>query len=463
MIDSAARAALIAALEDISVAHSGRIRYHAVPRASAAATYGLDHLNINGDSDLAFDNDQSSISYRAESGAEVTRESVVDNTHIVSEKRYFLSKGLVYDRTLMAASDNDQDDDGQADELQSWDSSDASDADLWTVLSSEIMGIDLSKQAPPAQIHFAWLIAALSDPACEIDLDAEVSGQALYVTSVRADQLADGWEEIGRQYSPQARFGLRLGLDGGKLIRFVLETPPDMIEGVADLYDAFEQTYWRINEPVAIVEPTSAECRPEIPPIHTTIAERHLRESDRYLSFQWGGRECTDRFFWNDEAQRPYVPLAVGDKLRVTGSTRPYFRAKSNKAITATVWSAFTADEQTVLDARPPDREAVNRRALSYYDRVTDIVDQVVVLNDVAVSDEPMWIRFAAPIRAQGDAFEAVWEVSRPIAVSLGLDDGIALVVRVIDSSLGRTITRVSREDGTPVPGVRKLIGRETA
>ena len=463
MIDSAARTDLIAALEKISAARSGRVHCHGIPRASAAATYGADRLSADMDFDLIFNNDQPAVSFIVDTGSESARGDLSSGSQTSLEKRLFLDKGLVYQRVAASGSDNDQDGDGQADELEQWDSDNGPGAELWIAFSSELAGINLAEQVPPTQTHFAWLIAALSDPAHEVSRSIDAAGQTSYTTSVRADQLADGWEEFGCQYKPSALFGVRLRVSDGELTRFILDTPPDRTVGAADLFESFETNYWRMNEPITIVEPTADECWPPVPPIHTTIASCHLAKSNRYISFEWGGRECTDRLFWKDEDEEPYVPLAVGDSLCVTGSSRPYFGAKSDKTITATIWAAFTSDGRTILDARPFDRETTNPRRLAYYDRVTDIVDRSVVLNDITVIAEPVQIHFAAPIRASDSDLETIWEVARATVASLGLAEGTPVIVRAYDSAVGRCIIRVSLEDGTPIPGELEMITREAS
>jgi len=440
------RSQALAALEKLETARTGRVRMEVLARRAAddPQAPGLYPMNV---SDMSFDREHGSSAIISES-------SDGTGSGFTTEMRAFLPEDTVYSRTFMTSAVIEELSLGSnREEGAPEDAENAEDAKaaLWSVFSLEQFGQnvqDLTK--PPDQ---DWLKARLADPASLVDSIETSNEQTSFALHLRKDQLPVALATLTAKYRDSEPIGLRLTLRGEDMTSLSLNLPSSSEDlAVAEI----RYNYWRMGLPVKIEAPAPQERLPRSLPIHTAIESLHLGSSDRYLSFDWGGAKRIDDVVWTDtfEDEKPYVPLAAGDQVRIWGSTRPLYRnkqefwaqrrAKSNCHLIA----VFSLDGRKIVDHRLPEEAEVSTWRRRHYERTTDITDQIVTLAAVRSESEYVEVRLKDEIAglSEGD-----FSIPRENVIASGLAKGTPVVVYPYPTSGMVFISRVELEDGTVV------------
>jgi len=433
MTETELRQLIIAALEKIEAARTGRIRTEFVVRSPDGAA----------DSEYVMSVHESLFDYGLQ--ATTSRDEASDGLdyHSVVERRAFPAENIVYARSFAR---EDPIDELLAEMDPEYKKSDLAN-NRWSIMTPELFGLSHEELFPVPD--YAWLKVALADPTKKIT-EQEEAGRVTLELALTEAEVTPEYRVDPVEGQP---YRVSLTLRDGGLEQLRVDFPSNGKE-----YDPvrFRTLFWRMGKPVAIERPDPAECQSPIPPIATALASIAPFISVRYLTFELpDGRSFSARLVWYDrtgyyeiypDAERiAYAPLAVGDKIRIWGSTRAPNR---HRKVSFDLWAAFASDGQTIMDERPQvdDDEPPSWRA-KFYERSVDVRDQWVTLREIHAVVEMAKVLFEEPAAnesAEGKNF------SLQDLKSAGLTVGSPVVVRL--SALDGEhpiITRVELPDGT--------------
>jgi hypothetical protein len=430
MTEAELRALAVSALARVEAAHSGRVRTET--RESLGGLADAPD-GVRSSSDLVFDSDIPANSSRLETVIGSDYRSVVETVAFPDEGRFY---SRVIEVGELDHSALDYPDGVIPAEL---DDTNNPESELWSIQTPEQYG--LSAEALSGRMDNSWLQARLADPAQALRLLGENEERTTLDFWIRGDQFGgagtpDSDRAEALSLAPEARILVVLVIEKENLVRMTFALPPDT-DGHTMLIDSY---FWRMGEPVSVRHPQPDECRPVLGPVHTRLASLEPVGSRRWLIFELGGLVYTADYPWfaSGDEERPYRPLATGDHLRLTGSTRTPRR--SNGA-TFELWAAATPDGTFIFDRRPgtqPGSHWLER----FYEATVDVIDQEVTLAEVVIESENLRLTFADPLQAEDEEVYIEHSASATLAV------GEPLVVRVAEFGRSRVITRVEGEDG---------------
>jgi len=450
--ETEARAMALAALDDLKHARSGRVRSRVVMRPESKL--GRRHFDLASSSDAVVNLDQPASMVTSEIAADTKAADgeTSESRRQVTETRVFPAEEQIYSRLTMSLSRADGG--GSADETTQvlFDNTNEVESARWSVLSREVVGPNIVFDLASV-FAYPELEVLLADPGQEVAVSHARAGQTLIdlpTEGRRIPKLLDAMQIS--EYAPMTPFTVRLVFGPQGLAELALLLSYSAMSSYLDLLDSVVVTFWRIGEGVTVPKPEPDECFPPVPPVLTAIAACDTKSSERYVSFYLDGRQYTDRIYWDADDDQPYVPLAAGDQLRITGSHRPYFRYKANKAITFNLWAAWKTDDDALIqDFRRDDSSDAHPRSLAYYKRVTDVVDQVVTLTDVQSIEEKMRVEFEDPLVGESDDDDYLM-VDCSALIAAGAEVGTPVTLYGYNMPIGTLISRMELANGVSIP-----------
>jgi hypothetical protein len=434
MNESELRALAIAALERAEAARSGRMRTETINRLGGR----FDAENERSSSDLIFDHDLPASSSRLETSAGPDYHSMVETIAFPGRGRFYARVIEVGELGRSAADYPDGVIPAEFDDTRS------PEAELWSVVSPEQHGMSLAEFLHPTD--GIWLRDLLADPSQKLRLIEAREDRVTADFVIRGDQFGgvgttDTIKAQTSSLTPDAAITVRLVIAGPNLERLTFVLPPDA-NGDAAL---IETSFWRMGEPVSIVEPDSSECRPAPEPVRTTIAALEPVSAQRWLTFKLDGSDQSAMCPWSEgDSSEPYAPLAVGDHLRVWGSTRRPPPLPIGASFD--LWAVATTDGTMLFDRRPDEDSSIWRKR--FYAAAVDVIEREVVLTGLKIELKRLRLSFTDLIVAE------VAEVYLDQADGSDLAGpavGEPVVVRTAHYGRATVIVRVERAGGTPI------------
>jgi hypothetical protein len=453
LTEAQARTAALAGLNKIKNARSGRVHSEALMRPDAHLHQASFELTSISDAVFNLDQPATMVVLEVSNNIVLAAEEKTGSSHEINETRSFPSEGLTYQRLILGVSRTD--DTGSIAESTDvvFDNTDEAEPVRWTVLTREVLGLKTQDPGPALNI-FAYpeLEVLLADPGQKAVVSHNDTGQTLLDLPVKAGQIAAFLKMLQIiEYPGGMSFTVRLVIGTQGLDCLSLIVPYSALDSYLDLIDSVVVRFWRMGEAITIKKPDPEECFPPVSPVSTVIEACDLESSERYISFELDGRQCTDHLYWRPDSDRSYVPLAAGDKLRITGSRRPFFKDKQNKAITFNLWAAWRADDgQLIQDFRKDESRGDSPRVVAYYQRITDVIDQVVTLTNVQVIEEPVRVQFEDALVGELDSDDYL-VVDRSVLATAGVEVGTAVTLHGRNTPLGTLIYRMELADGRSI------------
>ena len=453
MTEPELRALAIAALARAEAARSGRVRTETINQPGGR----FDPESERSSSDLIFDYGIPASSSRLEM-------SVGPDYHSVLETVAFPARGRFYSRVIevgeLGVSAADCPDGVIPDEL---DDTRRPEAELWWMVSPEQYGMSLEEFSHPSEA--VWLRDLLTDPALRLRLIESREDRVTLDFVIRGDQFggigsSDTAKFQAMSLTAEMTITIRMVVAGPNLERLTFALPPDA-DGDAMFIDTY---FWRTGEPVSIVEPDSADCRSTPEPVHTTIAALEPVSARRWLRFKLGrsGAEPGAKLDESEQSavcpwskhddSEPYTPLAVGDRLRVWGSTRRPPPLPIGASFD--LWAAATLEGATLFDRRPDGGSSIWGKR--FYVAAVDVIEREVVLTGLEIELKRSRLSFADPIIA--DVAEVYLDQVGGSDL-IGLAVGEPVVVRTAQYGRATVIVRVERPDGAPIYDLVKGTG----
>jgi predicted GNAT superfamily acetyltransferase len=162
------------------------------------------------------------------------------------------------------------------------------------------------------------------------------------------------------------------------------------------------------------------------------------------------GKQYTDKVFWDDKDEEnwPYIPLVVGDQIRIWGSTRPFYKDKANKEITFALWAAMTPDERIITNDQPSEDSHYWLR--KYYELSVDVEDRLVTLSAVRPGFKWLNVVFADNLDlAEADGYALSCEAEEAINLAVGQK----VVVQRMWQRQQIIVTKIETEEGALLYG----------
>jgi hypothetical protein len=430
------RALALAALARIEAARSGRVRTETIDRPGGR----FDMVeSARSSSDLIFDYDIPATSSRLEIAVGPDYQSVIETIAFPGRERFYSRVMEVGDLGLTAADYPDG-------ELPTGlDDTARPEAELWSRVSPGQYGMNPAEFLRP--VDYSWLRSIIADPDQHLRLIGTHDGRTTLDFSIRGDQfggvdLRDTAKAQAMELGPEEAVTVRLVIADPNLERLTFALPPDA-DGDAMLIEAY---YWRMGEPVSIVEPDSSECRPALEPVHTTIAALEPVSSRRWLMYEFDEASHIVMCPYSErESGEPYVPLAAGDHLRIWGTTRRPPAAPLGASFD--LWAAATLDGRFIFDRRPNGDSSIWRRR--FWAAVGDVIDREVVLARVEIELKRMRASFADPLEA--DVPEIYLDQTSGGDADVLALVGEPVIVRAAQYGRDTVIVRVERPDGAAI------------
>jgi len=457
MTEEQLRQVAIAACEAMEAARTGRIRVEVIRRL------GTEEYASN-TNEIAFDYDRPAVSYRAAAlvPAKLLAESGYPSEQdagFVWETKTFPSQGFYYSRYVgsgpyidsMAPSAAESD----VENPDVYNGLDDPEAERWSVLTPEQFGQTVDDMMK--KIDLSWLKTLLADSAQKLENIQTLENRTIFELPLRCDQVPAEYSTLTKAYIAEAPFILCLTLNGQDLVQDTLVFPP--IEEDGELVRA-DSRYWRMGKSVNIDPPDPGSLRPQIPPLHTTVGSCDLANSSRYLTFELAGKPVVGWTIWNNEDDKPYIPLAAGDKIRIWGSTRRSYRDKVAKKTTFNLLAAFCADGREIEDSRLKEEDEASSRYRRYYEHVFDVVDQEVTLSQVSVDSEPVSMTFSDPTGIEDNPELNSFSLQRSILASAGVVEGTPVVIQLYKMGRNTIPSRVELEDGTIIYDHQQVVSK---